>query len=216
VAPIRFGPFAFDRGRRLLLKGSDEVPLTPKAFRLLEVLLDERPNAVPRERLQKLVWGGVHVSESSLAGVVSELRAALGDARAGARYIRTVHGHGYAFRGEPAADAVADAEAALEYRLLHQRREIPLRPGENLLGRDRDAVAWLDAPGVSRRHARIRVDSGGAVLEDLGSHNGTYVGGRRVDAPVRLEDGAEIRLGSTPLTFRVFSPSDTKTEPPRR
>ncbi len=62
---------------------------------------------------------------------------------------------------------------------------------------------WIDAPGVSRYHARIVVAAGQAAVEDLGSKNGTYVRDRRVDAPLTLGDGDQIRLGSVVVTFRI-------------
>ena len=62
---------------------------------------------------------------------------------------------------------------------------------------------WLDAPGVSRRHARIHTSaSGEAVLEDSRSTNGTYVRKSRILGPTRLSDGDEIHVGSVVLTFR--------------
>ena len=54
---------------------------------------------------------------------------------------------------------------------------MPLAEGENIIGRGVDASVWIDAPGISRHHARIVVREGTATLEDLGSKNGTYVAG---------------------------------------
>ncbi len=56
---------------------------------------------------------------------------------------------------------------------------------------------------VSRRHVRIALDTSGAVMEDLGSKNGTYVNDRRVDAPTPVVDGDQIRVGSLLFTFRL-------------
>jgi pSer/pThr/pTyr-binding forkhead associated (FHA) protein len=64
---------------------------------------------------------------------------------------------------------------------------------------------YVDSSKVSRRHARILVTGNRAVLEDLGSKNGTYVRGRRIDAPTPLKDGDEIRVGSAGIVFHVFS-----------
>jgi pSer/pThr/pTyr-binding forkhead associated (FHA) protein len=62
---------------------------------------------------------------------------------------------------------------------------------------------WIDALGVSRHHARITLAGMEATLEDLGSKNGTYLQGRRLPAPSRLQDGDQIRLGS-PGTVAVW------------
>ena len=74
--------------------------------------------------------------------------------------------------------------------------------GENLIGRDQKAVVWVDDASVSRHHARILIDESGARLEDLGSKNGTYRGGRKVEKPRPLNDGDALRLGSVAMIFR--------------
>ena len=83
-----------------------------------------------------------------------------------------------------------------------------------MLGRDPDLELFFDSPGVSRRHAIIRVDGDGATVEDLGSKNGTFVGDRRLDSSARLADGDVIRLGSVVMTFKVLrARGSTHTEP---
>jgi len=177
-----------------------------KAFELLELLLERRPNVVAKEGVRDQLWPGTFISESTLATVVSELRAALQDDAHSPRFLRTVHGVGYAFCGEATTDEPLPAQAPalrLSYRLVFEDREISLRPGDNLLGRVDEGVVWIDSPSVSRRHARIRVEGGQAVLEDLGSKNGTLLRGQRISAPVPLADGDEIRLGQVVLTLRI-------------
>lgn len=71
---------------------------------------------------------------------------------------------------------------------------------------------WIDAPGVSRHHARILLEPARAALEDLGSKNGTYVGERRITKPASLADGDQIRLGSVVVTFRIPQSGATGTE----
>jgi pSer/pThr/pTyr-binding forkhead associated (FHA) protein len=80
---------------------------------------------------------------------------------------------------------------------------VALAEGEYVLGRDAESVVPIDAETVSRRHARLRIASGEAVLDDLGSHNGTFFHGRRLTGPASLADGDEFQLGSVPFTFRV-------------
>jgi pSer/pThr/pTyr-binding forkhead associated (FHA) protein len=91
----------------------------------------------------------------------------------------------------------------MAFRLLLEAREVALRPGENLLGRVEDGVAWIEAPTVSRRHARILVEHDRAVIEDLGSKNGTFVRGRRITAPTRLAAGDVIRLGQVSIKLHA-------------
>ena len=86
--------------------------------------------------------------------------------------------------------------------MIWDRRIIPLQPGENVLGRDEQADVRIDSPAVSRRHALIVVNAGRAVLEDLGSKNGTYVQEARLSAPAVLADGDTFRLGRLLLVYR--------------
>ena len=137
-----------------------------------------------RAELQDRLWPKTFVAETSLRRVIAEIRAALDDDERRPRFIRTVRGFGYAFCGaaeeEGAGRRAAEGTAAC--RLEWDKREIPLREGENIIGRTDDAVVWIDSPRVSRRHARIVVSGGNATIEDLGSKNGTSVSGRRIAA----------------------------------
>ena len=209
---LRFGRFVLDTGTRELAAGGSPVHLAPKAFDLLEMLVERRPAAVPRAEIERRVWGGTHVSETSLANLVGELRKALDDQGKPPRFIRTVHAFGYAFCGEATVEGAAAAPVSTHgYRLVLARREIALSPGENLLGREAGAVAWLDSASVSRRHARIVVTAAGATVEDLGSRNGTHVNDRAVTAPTPLADGDEVRLGTVRMTFRIVPAGETET-----
>lgn len=210
---IRFGDFVLDPGRRELFRKGKPVPLSPRAFRLLEALLERRPDAVRKDELQALLWPGLFVAEGNLARLMTEVRDAVGDDAARPRWVRTVHGFGYAFCGDAAsAPGPRSGSTRSVFRLIWGDRELALQEGENILGRDEDSVAWIDVHSVSRHHARIVVRGHRARLEDLGSKNGTFHRGKRVAAGVDLEDGDEIRIGTVPLTFRRFAPGgSTKT-----
>jgi EmrB/QacA subfamily drug resistance transporter len=84
---------------------------------------------------------------------------------------------------------------------------------DTVLGRDEQADVVLgDASGqISRRHARITFVDGSAALEDLGSTNGTFVNGARVEGLQRLSTGDEIRLGASVLEFVAAPPSAETT-----
>lgn len=108
--------------------------------------------------------------------------------------------------GAPAAAAGLGAERGdVAFRLIWGEREFPLERGESILGRTREAQIWLDSPGVSRRHASIRVEGARATLTDCGSKNGTWVDGARLTTPRELADGDRIKLGSVRLLFRATS-----------
>jgi DNA-binding winged helix-turn-helix (wHTH) protein len=201
---VGFGDCVVDTDRRELTKAGGAVSLQPKGFRLLEVLLERWPRAVSQQELRTLLWPDTPSGGTRVARVVNEVRDALGDVKKPHRLIRTVHRFGYAFVAEahplePAGLPPPSASGWLRWR----DRDYPLAEGDNLLGRDEDCVVALPSGKVSRRHARIRLTKGEALLEDLGSKNGTYVGDRRVEAPTALADGDEIRLGSVLLVFRA-------------
>ena len=89
--------------------------------------------------------------------------------------------------------------------LVKDGRRLPLAAGENILGRDEEGIL-IDSPSVSRRHARISILGSEATIDDLGSKNGTFVGGTLISAPIGLKDGDEIRTGSVVLHFRMLLP----------
>lgn len=97
---LSFGDFAFDQERRQLLRSGEPVPLETKAYELLALLISRRPNALSKAQIRAVLWPGTFVSESALARLVTQLRAACGDDAQTPRFIRTVHGFGYAFSGE--------------------------------------------------------------------------------------------------------------------
>jgi len=200
---LSFGQFVLDRSTRQLRCRGEERHLEPKAFDLLDLLLSRRPEAVSRSEIQQHLWPDTFVSESSVTGLVAQIRQALGDNRKRPGLIRTVHGFGYAFSGDASADAPREPPRGGRASWVIWEEEVyPLRPGENLLGRDEDVAVRIDAPGVSRQHARIVLAAGEATLEDLGSKNGTFLGEQRLERPAALSDGDTFRLGRQLLVFR--------------
>ena len=89
---LRFADCRLDLQTRCLIRGADEVPLTPKAFAMLRLLVEGRPRAFSKSELLEHVWPGVFVSEASLARVINELRAAVDDEASAGRIIRTIYG----------------------------------------------------------------------------------------------------------------------------
>jgi DNA-binding winged helix-turn-helix (wHTH) protein len=211
----RFDEFTLDSRTRRLLRGEEEVHLSPKAFDLLLQLVENHTRAMSKAELHERLWPSTYVLETNLAGLVAEIRRALDDSADQPRYIRTMQRFGYWFIGRPDSPATQDATVrrSAKYWLVWETRQIALAEGENILGRGADAGIWIDAPGVSRHHARIRLEGSSAAVEDLGSKNGTYVRGQRITSPSTLADGDQIRLGSVVITFRIPPPAgSTETE----
>lgn len=205
---VRFGEATLDTDSRQLFRGIEEVRLSPKAFELMKLLVESRPRALAKKELLDKLWPATYVSETSLATLVREIRDVLGDDARNSRFVRTVHRFGYAFCAvatDTAATGSAQPSISLGCWLVWETRQIPLHNGENVIGREPEATAWLDSATVSRQHARIVISEHEATLEDLGSKNGTYLRGARVTSPCRLVDGDEIHVGSAVVRFRMTS-----------
>jgi DNA-binding winged helix-turn-helix (wHTH) protein len=214
---IAFAEYVVDTDSRELLKNGAAVPLSPKAFQLLLMLLEQRPRALARAALYSRLWPDTLVVEANLSNLVGEIRSALGDEPRQARFIRTVHRFGYAFRAEPAAEAPVAAPPAGEVRgawlrLSWRGGKAALGEGEHVVGRDPDLPVCLPSPSVSRRHALVRVQAGRATAEDLGSKNGTFLNGHRVREARPLAAGDILRAGSVEMKVGVVAaPGSTET-----
>jgi DNA-binding winged helix-turn-helix (wHTH) protein len=206
---VTFGAFEFDHAARRLSNGGNAVHLTSKAVDLLALLASRQPDAVAKKDIHQHLWPDTFVSDVSLTTLVFELRSALGESARKPRFIRTVHGYGYAFQGD---SGQTDAARETPFCIIYEGRDVGLIRGENLLGRSRDCRVRIDATRVSRHHARITVDGEAALIEDCGSRNGTWVGGQRTSGRVRLSDGDEIAIAGIPMLFRVLAPG-TANEP---
>ena len=202
---IRFGPFVLDAGLRQLRGPSGELHLSTKAFDLLVLLVANRSRVMSKTELQDQLWPVPFVADTNLASLFAEISGSLDDDARKPRFVRTAHRVGYAFCGtvETGATSEPATDVANLCWLLKDRRRIPLRSGENILGRDQHDTIDMASPSVSRRHARIRVSDRGATIEDLESKNGTFLRGKRVSSqPVPLANGDEVRVGSVSLRFR--------------
>jgi DNA-binding winged helix-turn-helix (wHTH) protein len=205
VDPFRFASFSLNAATRQLLRDGREVSLSPKAFQLLLLLVTNRERAISKQELHQSLWPSTFVVETNLASLIAEVRRGLGDDAARPQFVRTIYRFGYRFVGQVEASGTNPPAAltAAKYWLIWDVGQAPLAEGTNVIGRGPNASIWIDAPGVSRHHARILVSADEAILEDLGSKNGSYVAGLAVTAPHRLADGDQIRLGSVVVTFRI-------------
>lgn len=196
---LHFGEFVFDPEQRRLTRGVDPVHLSPRTFKLLEVLVEARPRALSKKELMERLWPDVVVEESNLKTTVSELRTALGTAEV----IRTVQRYGYSFCADVSTDATR------RYRLFVDGHHVAPSREEAIIGRHSGCDVWIDSPDISRRHARISIRATAIVIEDLGSKNGTWVGAERIASARELQDGDRIRVGDTIVIFRRGSGDDS-------
>jgi TolB-like protein/DNA-binding winged helix-turn-helix (wHTH) protein/Tfp pilus assembly protein PilF len=104
-----FGPFRLDLEERVLFRGGQETPLTPKLLDVLLVLIEERGRTLDKDELVRRVWPDTFIEEGNLARNVSRLRAALGDSPKDERYIRTITRRGYRFVADVKEAVAGDA-----------------------------------------------------------------------------------------------------------
>src|SRR5215212_4238310 len=111
-----FGPFLLDPAERVLTREGQPVPLTPKAFDLLVVLVENGGHLLGKKDLMEAVWPDSFVEEGNLTFTISSLRKALGEDRKEHQYIETVPRSGYRFvagvrvlKGDSGGGAGADA-----------------------------------------------------------------------------------------------------------
>jgi DNA-binding winged helix-turn-helix (wHTH) protein len=215
---LRFGDIRVDAHARQLWRGAEIVHLPRKAFDLLLLLLEHRPDAISKEQIHARLWPGTYVSEASLQALISEIRQAIGDDGRRRAIVRTIHGVGYAFTAdviESDAPRPAAPEKVLAW-LIGELGRIPLRLGENLLGRGGEEVTEIDDTTVSRRHARLTLRHSDALLEDLDSKNGTWLRDERVTGTVVVADGDVVRFGSARFTFRIAGNEGSTASLPER
>lgn len=212
MARFRFDQFCFDSDQKALLRGGEPVRLTPRAFRLLELLIRRRPKAVSKRDLLDHVWSGNIVEEANLKTLVLEIRTALEERGGRPEVVRTVYGYGYAFAGqvEEETDSGAESQAVVTVRWNIQSVLLPL--GAHVIGRRPDCAVAIDDPSVSRVHARLEITRDVMRIEDLHSKNGTFIEGRRISEPTELLNRCEVVIGEVSVTLARLDSGDASTQ----
>ena len=149
---VRFADYDLDTDARQLVRGTRQIHLSPKAFELLKVLVENRPRAMSKQELLDKIWPGVFVSDASLARAVSEIRDAIADHSRSEGFLQTVHAFGYRFASAgvveaPGPAAVSDGPVCW---LVGRDLEFRLADGEHIVGREPGVSIRLDSPRVSR------------------------------------------------------------------
>lgn len=222
---VRFAEFELDAAAYTLRREGERVRLEKMPMEVLILLVRAAGALVERGEIRVALWGSdVFVEhDAAINTAVRKIRQALGDDPEKPRFVETVVGKGYRFvacvksvRSHGQSNAITSDRGA-------ERRTFPscsvtcgadefiLETGVTVLGRDPSVGVYVEHPSVSRHHARISIEGDEAVLEDLKSRNGTFLDGRRIEAPTRIHRGAVIGLGAITLTFRVLSaPASTR------
>jgi DNA-binding winged helix-turn-helix (wHTH) protein len=213
VERFRVGDWLVEPSLNRLSRADRVVRLDLKAMELLVYLAEHAGEVLSKQRLVDSVWKVEAIADGTLTHAIAQLRKSLGDHARSPTYIETIPKRGYRLiapvRMTDAAVPVHRITAS-RFKLAAHDGETALAEGENLIGRDRGASIRIDVPGVSRRHARIIIDGDTAILEDLGSKNGTFLAGRQLARPSRLAHGDEIRIGQSVARF-TFVVEDSPT-----
>ncbi len=182
----RFGPFTLSPGRRVLERESVEVPLIPRYFDLLLLLVERREVAVHRHEIFDSVWKDVVVSDSALTQAVRTVRRALGDDDPREpRFIRTVSRHGYQFVAQGVVEEAEDSRPPS----AAARALAPESPADEL---EATLRLLLEAQGgdeaVQDAAERLHQMGTSLVLEKLGQRPGherarAYLRDARWDVP---------------------------------
>lgn len=226
---MQFGSFELDDDRFELTRDGLAVALRPKVFDLLVVLVRERARVVRREEIFERLWSTTAVGFGSLAGLVNELRMALGESGRGPSSIRTVHARGYQFvapvrsldseasgretpgtaeerkstqvaRGAPAPDA---GLRALQERLCTAADEVS-RAGPRALvapiSTEGERSDWLASAARAASEAGFRPRFATAPGSGLLEDRGRRGGPREFDD---MESDSEMSSGARPHRMRI-------------
>ena len=184
-----FGPFVLDTRERRLLRDGEVVPLTLKAFDLLQLLVENQGHLLQKDELLRRVWADAIVEENNLTVTISALRKALGEGPTDREYIETVPRRGYRFVAEFRASAES-TEAAPSPR-ERRARALTLRAMVLAAVASAAALAWVwkrSTPAATAVPVRSMAELPFRSL----TNDGEYLG-------LGMADALITRLGSTKL-----------------
>lgn len=227
---FRFAEFELDVSAYALRRRDESVKLERIPMEVLILLVERAGMLVERSEIQRQLWGPAVFVEHGAAinTAIRKIRYALDDDASRPRFVETVVGKGYKFIGSleraPSlqngnvagnGDTEVSPRASFQfprYSITLGKQEFVLHAAETLIGREPSVGIYLDHPSVSRKHARIAIESVGATLSDLGSRNGTFLNGRRVEGAAKIHDNDVIALGPITLIFHVArAPTSTQS-----
>ena len=181
VPPFRVGDWWVEPALDAIKRGETLRHVEPKVMAALIALARRAGEVLTKAELTDAVWQVPFISENRLVGVIAELRRAFGDDAGAPRIVETIPTRGYRLAVPVEwSDGEATTPAPVSHFVLESAdHSYQLRQGVNIIGREADADVCVNSEWVSRTHARIEVVGDGAVLEDLGSKNGTYHNGAK-------------------------------------
>lgn len=115
-----FEEFLIDTKEKILMRGDEQLELTPKAFELLTLFVENHGRLLKKEEIMERIWAESFVEESNLTFNIGQLRKILGDDAQQPKFIKTIRQHGYRF--------IADVKAVKKEKLFIE--ELEVAPGE--------------------------------------------------------------------------------------
>lgn len=209
-----FGDFQLDTDRVELRGPGGAVPLEPKCFALLRLLLRKSPHAVSKSEIFDAVWPDVHVTDASLSTAIRQIRLTLGDTADRQAFIRTVRGHGFRFVGDlRTSDAVLPATVTPAPAAAPTGKPtIAIRPFE-LIGHDpgHQAIAEAIPAELIATLSRLRwlnVIARGSSFRFAATHEDLAEMGRRLGAEYVVSGLVEWHLPQISIMVEL---SDCRT-----
>jgi DNA-binding winged helix-turn-helix (wHTH) protein/Tfp pilus assembly protein PilF len=153
-----FGPFRLVPLERQLMRDGKSLPLSPKAFDTLVMLVQRNGHAVKKDDLIEMLWPDAVVEENNLNQYVSALRKVLKEAEPGQQYIETVPRYGYRFTAD-VRETSDETNAVLMYR--HSRSQVAVREEQI-----EEAVtsSFVDSNGRGKQMRHLTVAAGAIVV----------------------------------------------------
>lgn len=198
-----FGPFRVDPDKELLLREDEAVPIAPKAFQVLLVLMRHSKQVVSKDDLLKTIWPDTFVEEANLSRNIFLLRKALGESPQDHRYIVTVPGRGYRFAEdvqllpEREVDVIAASHAKVHVRVIETKAWGWIAVAAVVV-----AVAFAVVLRLYVHHAPLLTEKDMIVLADFTNATGDPVfdGTLRQGLAIQLEQSPFLRIiGDLPL-----------------
>ena len=189
----RFDEYELDLAKRRLLRSGEVVPLKPKAFDLLAVLVENNGKLLSKDDIFQLVWGDQFVEETNLSVSISAIRKALGETASDPKYITNVSGRGYYFTGDLNADEALILESRSFSRIvLEEERSDVEVPARLLSGQGRKqwvlgsamAIVLVAIVSVAAYFFVVRSGSAQAEVPEALSVNRLTSTGRTVSAAI--------------------------------
>ena len=223
---FEFGPFRLDLSERLLLRDGKAVPLAPKLFETLVILVENSGRILEKEELMNRLWPDSFVEESSLAQNIFQLRKALEEGTSGRQYIETIPKRGYRFAASVREIVDGDATPASPYAAgvppfvegdergvaVRSLAVLPFKPlGEEktdeYLGLGMADATIIKLSGL--RHLVVAPTS--AVLRHAGCKHDSLAVGRKLGVDAILEGTLQRAGGRVRVTVQLIALGDGKT-----